>query len=167
MHEWHLFWPAANRCAVLLVDKPADYARRNTSPLAHGARQKPNTTASMWGGSRGRTLKKASFSERRTGSEAGCLVPGSACRSGSSRGCEWRTHPSSCSVGAGPKCHHSQQHMCGGSMFSTWERWATMAHLLLYLKLAARITLQKTIVTPCFQNIRDANQFKSFNLNIF
>lgn len=81
-----LFWTAPNRCAVLLTDKPSDYAGRNTSPLVRGVRQKPNTTSSMWAGSEDRPLKKAAFSERRWrwdgGMEAVCLVPGSA----------WRAH---------------------------------------------------------------------------
>lgn len=37
---------------------------RNTCPLVHGMRQKPNTTSSMWGGSTDGPLKKAAFSER-------------------------------------------------------------------------------------------------------
>lgn len=151
MHEWHLFWPAPNRCAVLLVDKPADYARRNTSPsfMAWGRNQTPHPLC----GAEAETDPQESVLlwARLERNGAGWLVPGSA----------WRNAEH---TNLNVKCHRSQQHMT--SKQAPRERWATMAHLLLHLvkdrKLAGHLTLQGTIVTPCFKNIRGANQFKSF-----
>lgn len=66
---------------------------RNTRPLVHGMRQKPNTTSSMWGGSTDGPLKKAAFSERgwRGGEEwrQGVSCQGQHGVVGSWRGTHW------------------------------------------------------------------------------